>query len=89
MLDFPIVDIIKLYIEEARETYGDCESEEALLEKLQTNPSIFYDPEEEPRCGEFEPGDKEDLSGTIRDIKNDFPDIARILFEDFSFISVQ
>lgn len=86
LLDFPIADIVKLYIVDAREAYGDCASADDLLQMLENYTAVFYDPEEEPvRRGNLEGIDAEEqkLNGTIEDIKNDFPAIAKILYEDF------
>lgn len=85
MLDFPITDIVKLYMEDAREAYGDCETEHELLEMLRTYPAVFFDPEEEPTGrNDFEViNAEEQINGTLEDIKNDFPAIAHILYEDF------
>ncbi len=78
MNDLKLIEIIKMYIQDARETYGSFDSAKELLAKLEANPTVFYNPEDEP-----DPENTAESNAKLSDFQQDFPEIAQILYKDF------
>lgn len=73
--DLRLIELVEHYCCEARAHYGDPSSANVLNAMLEDNPEKFFDPDDEP--------EDDENHASLKDIKRYFPEIAKILYNEF------